>query len=84
MSAKSGRILRETNIKKFGGKCELCGSTYRLNFAHLMPTKLSGRGRGSQERAMDVRDHPENYALLCEKHHKSFDSNTLLLNLSKP
>ena len=40
-----------------------------LQFAHRLPTNLSGMGRGKQERILDIKNHPYNYLLLCEVHH---------------
>lgn len=51
-----------------------CGSTNKLQFAHLKDTGLHGQSRGSYNRIRDVRDHPECYALLCEECHRLFDS----------
>jgi len=62
--------LREELIKKFGGKCIICGSTLDLEFAHIKPTKLGGRGRGRKERYYDVLKNPNCYALTCKEHNK--------------
>lgn len=62
-----------------GGACEglegepRCGSTEELEFAHVKPTKLNGRGRGFNHRVKDVRSHPEAYRLLCKACHWFLD-----------
>lgn len=77
--AERAKRLREKNLTKFGKKCCKCGSNYSLEFAHVEKTEVTGRGRGSYYRAVDVRDHPECYILLCRKCHKLFDSGLLVL-----
>jgi hypothetical protein len=62
-----------------GGSCQhvgskgLCGSKHKLEFAHLQPTGLQGRGRGSRARYLDIKRHPLAYALLCRQHHLLLD-----------
>ena len=65
--------LREELIEKFGGKCVVCDSTEDLEFAHIKPTKLSGRGRGRKERYYDVIKNPDCYALTCKEHNKNVE-----------
>lgn len=76
------RKLRRQLKKQFGGKCswEDCPITSKLEFAHIKPTKLSGRGRGSKERMRDIRDNPTCYRLLCSYHHTIFDSTNVGLS----
>ena len=57
----------------FGGRCEECGSSSRLEFAHVISTGLNGRGRGMPQRVHDIRRHPECYRLLCRPCHLAFD-----------
>ena len=64
------RKLREA----YGGKCAICGSMERLEFAHVQPTKLSGRSRGRKERYYDVSNNPECYMLLCHDCHRDYDN----------
>lgn len=70
-------IRRKTVEQKhlWGGKCQKCGSDKidKLEFAHVSPTGLNGRGRGRKERYYDVKNHPESYNLLCEDCHAEFD-----------
>ena len=44
-----------------------------LEFAHLVSTGLKGEGRGQNHRIRDVLRHPDNYALLCRRHHIEHD-----------
>ncbi len=70
------RSVRNSLVKFFGGKCGACDM--KLNrttaqFAHLKPTQITGRGRGSWERLHDVMANPTSYALLCYHCHREFD-----------
>lgn len=44
-----------------------------LEFAHVAPTSLIGRGRGGAARAWDIKKHPEAYKLVCRPCHKRMD-----------
>jgi hypothetical protein len=66
-------LLRAQLLAARGGKCEDCGHTFKLQFAHLKPTGLSGRGRGKWQRMRDVKKHPDAYRLLCWKCHLALD-----------
>lgn len=68
----------------FGGRCAKCsakdsGPTYwngprrPLEFAHVKPTGLCGKGRGLQHRFYDILRNRDCYALLCRKCHKAMD-----------
>ena len=57
----------------FGGQCWHCGSKLNLEFAHFIPTGLSGKGRGKRRRLYDILNHPLNYGLLCTTCHMEFD-----------
>lgn len=64
-------------IERYGGKCwfEGCDESdpSKLQFAHIFPTGLNGRGRGRKERTYDVSKNPGNYALMCKFHHGLLD-----------
>ncbi len=60
-------------IEDSGGKCAQCPSAEKLEFAHLEPTGLRGRGRGRKERLFDILKHPEKYVLLCGYCHDELD-----------
>jgi len=71
-------IRRQELIQRFGGKCKNCGSTEKLQFAHIEKTKLSGsKGRGTKERFYDVLKNPEKYRLYCEGCHEQYDAGQL-------
>ena len=59
--------------EKYGGCCQHCGSKDDLNFAHIKPTGLSGKGRGMDARCRDIMKNPRSYILLCFNCHKEFD-----------
>ena len=58
-----------------GSVCEKkdCTNKMFLQFAHITPTKLSGRGRGSELRYYDIKNNPDQYLLLCITHHQELD-----------
>lgn len=60
-------------IDQFGGKCQKCGSTAKLELAHKEPTELNGQGRGRKERYYDVIKNPEKYWLSCQDCHDEYD-----------
>lgn len=60
-------------LAKYGSKCWSCGTTDFLEFAHLRPTGLMGKGRGSYERYLDVKLNPTSYTVLCRYCHMEFD-----------
>ena len=57
----------------WGGRCARCAGTWRLEFAHLRPTGLEGRGRGCAERYYDIRKNADSYVLLCHGCHFRLD-----------
>ena len=59
--------------KFYGNKCINCNSKIKIEFAHILPTKLKGLGRGKPERIKDIKENPKCYILLCNKCHKEFD-----------
>ena len=63
------RVLQEEKAKR-GDRCYECGLMDTLEFHHLDRTEISGRGRGSNQRAADIRKYPEKYVLLCRQCHK--------------
>ena len=65
---KRARRKREMDElrNQFGGKCKNCGSKKKLEFAHILPTKLCGtNSRGSDRRNRDIKNNPSSYVLLC-------------------
>ena len=69
-------IIRQKLVLLFGGVCSYndCKITEKLEFAHILPTNIMGKGRGSCVRVKDVKDHPASYRLLCSKHHLEYDT----------
>ena len=62
-----------------GNKCIDCGRTsINGEFHHIKPTGLSGMGRGSSQRAKDIRDNPDSYVLLCRSCHRTRHKNALI------
>lgn len=64
---------RKLMIENFGGKCSKCGSTIKLEFHHVVPTKVKGYSRGSFIRLKDVKNNGSCYILLCHSCHKELD-----------
>lgn len=58
---------------QFGNRCEMCGDPFGLEFAHLVPTKRIGLGRGKKAQYYDIKNHPDAYMLLCKRCHKKID-----------
>ena len=54
--------------------CEnpICDSVEKLEFAHIKPTKLSGRGRGRNKRYQDFVKNCDCYKILCNECHKAY------------
>ena len=77
---------RQQLLDMFGNKCQelTCRAHTHLQFAHVLPTKLRGRGRGRKERLTDIRKHPESYTLFCDKHHKLYDGGVSLQFKQRP
>lgn len=78
MTNKGNRWIRQVfnDLKADrGGKCEIpgCEETEDLEFAHVQPTDLGGRGRGRKERYYDIKNNPDSYRLLCKGHHRDHD-----------
>lgn len=74
---------RKELLEEWGGECLFCGSTEKLQFAHLTETELSGAGRGRKERLYDVIYNPDCYVLLCSKNHRELDKGKLTIELVK-
>lgn len=70
-------------IEEYGGKCNACGDTDELEFAHIRPTGLNGCGRGKSRRLRDVLAHPDAYLLLCVECHEALDGETYRNNRGK-
>lgn len=69
------------NLRKaHGNKCIICGKKKRLEFAHIKPTKLSGRGRGSKHRYLDIKKNKDCYVLVCKGCHALWLDNIPLKN----
>jgi formate-dependent nitrite reductase cytochrome c552 subunit len=66
--------LKSELIRQLGGKCRDCRRKTGLQFAHVRPTGLSGPGRGTNERLLDVRRNLDCYTLLCPVCHVRFDN----------
>jgi hypothetical protein len=75
---------------ELGGKCHNCQGTHCpghscnhwhgqscLEFAHVRPTGLNGRSRGSTSRYYDVRRNKDCYRLMCHHCHRLFDDGWL-------
>lgn len=56
-----------------GYRCEHCSATEELEWAHKVPTKLNGMGRGQARRLFDIKKNPDKYLLLCKTCHRKFD-----------
>jgi hypothetical protein len=73
---RNARWVRKTRsrlIEAYGGFCWGfgCGASGgQLELAHLYPTEVSGRSRGSRIRLRDVRLHPFAYMTLCPRCHR--------------
>ena len=67
------RRSMETLRDERGNKCSRCPSTVDLEFAHVKPTSLYGRGRGQMRRINDIRKNPDAYELMCKDCHSKFD-----------
>ena len=61
------RKLRERLIIQGGGECSFCGEKSILEFAHIKPTKLSGKSRGMKKRILDVKNNWSCYLLTCDR-----------------
>jgi hypothetical protein len=69
--------VRIALLHAYGDQCSVCGSKENLEFAHKVPTGLSGRGRGRKERCYDVIKFPLDYNLTCKKHNKDVEEKRL-------
>lgn len=58
----------------FGNRCTICSSTDTLEFAHITPTGLNGKGRGGLDRAYDIKRNTDSYRLLCRPCHLRYDA----------
>ena len=75
MSYYKGKM--EALRKERGGRCILeldgCWLTRGLEFAHITPTPVNGRGRGLPQRYHDIKNNPEAYLLVCRACHAKAD-----------
>lgn len=60
---------------EFGGRCVdgPAGCRGPLEFAHVKPTGMCGRGRGLIGRYHDIKRNRDCYALRCRRHHRRYD-----------
>lgn len=71
-------IMQVEDVReRIGDRCFHCNTRgskkNALEFAHLQPTALDGRGRGSHHRRLDLLKHLDKYTYLCHDCHKDFD-----------
>jgi len=73
-------------IREFGGHCtyDTCNSTSDLEFGHVRRTSLSGKGRGSYRRLMDVMKNFHAYKLMCRRCHRIYDIENHLIHIERP
>jgi hypothetical protein len=67
------RQLRGRRCEEKTPTGERCPEAFRLEFAHVGPTGLCGRGRGLNWRVLDILKHPECYRLVCQAHHRTLE-----------
>lgn len=74
--------LRRRLLLYRGGRCQGvgCSCEKNLEFAHLKPTSVVGRGRGRSDRYLDIKRNPDAYILLCRDCHRRFDRGRNILN----
>ena len=63
----------EKLLTEYGGQCAACGKRYDLEFAHIAPTDVKGKGRGKARRLFDILRYPTRYTLLCASCHDILD-----------
>lgn len=81
MALKTRDYGAKLRALKKGRACELCGRSRadvpgrkgQMEFAHVKPTKLNGRGRGLKSRYLDVVRNPECYKLVHRCCHAAMD-----------
>jgi len=64
-------------IAEFGGKCEECGATEKLEFAHKIGFRFKfGNSRGKNHRILEVKKFKrDRFHLFCRKCHMAYDKN---------
>lgn len=69
-------IKKQWKELRDNAKCVGPGPTHigRIQFAHIEPTGLEGKGRGRKERLYDILKNPDKYVPLCESCHLDFDN----------
>lgn len=50
-------------------RCSICGSHSQIEFHHVQPTQLEGKGRGRNARYYDIIKNPQSYKALCRSCH---------------
>lgn len=69
---KSGNRSVKKRIKYPKCQFPLC-QKQSVHYAHVSPTKLSGRGRGRNARFYDRKKNPYSYRAYCKEHHDFVD-----------
>lgn len=65
--------LRERAFNEIGHRCIFCRAS-KVDAAHVMPTKLSGKNsRGMDRRYRDVIQNPDCYRPMCRRCHLAYD-----------
>jgi hypothetical protein len=64
--------LRLRCLDLLGDRCRRCRSTRHIEFAHIKPTGLRGRGRGLDRRYRDILANPDCYLPLCHDCHLAY------------
>lgn len=65
--------LRQRALWLYLPWCCQCGMVDNLEFAHIMRTKLAGKGRGFNKRYLDILRHPGSYRVMCRRCHAAYD-----------
>lgn len=67
-------------IEEFGGRCEKCGTTEKLQFAHKIGHRIGyGPSRGKNARILEVSKYgKDRFHLFCVKDHREYDKNNPL------
>lgn len=87
MLSKYGKLAnkyRKILLIVFFNKCWFCGKTEqelygKLQFFHIEPTKLNGKGRGFYNRMRDIINNPCKYGLACSECHGLYDGGLITI-----
>jgi hypothetical protein len=75
--SRHARYRQDLKCRAFdliGGACVFCGTTEKIEAAHVKPTSLCGsNSRGMDRRYRDIIKNPDCYRPMCGKHHRVFD-----------